>query len=470
MKRLFKILMVFLLSFTLVGCNFLDLTIDEKPPVEEKKEAPTIKEIKYIGITDNKKEYLMIFNDGSTQIIHITDEVAPVVNEITILDLYEAAVEDGYSGTMSDFIAEYISDTAVDSKEGIIKGLKSSVSVFAKFTKTTRTVPIIGLPQAETEDYLSAGSGVIYKLDKESGTAYIVTNHHVVYDAESDSKNGVSGDIEIYLYGLELEDFKIAATYVGGSEKNDVAVLKITDSDIIRNSIAEVVTVADSDIVEVGDNVVAIGNAQGGGISVTKGIISVTSEYIMLNTSNHGIVDFRVMRVDAAVNKGNSGGGLFNSRGEVIGIINAKTISEEVDSIGYALPANTVFNLADNIIYYCDNRLQEKGEKVLMGVTMKIVDRVVSYDEVNDKITVKDVLKASEIAEGSLASQHFELDDEFVSITIHGKTYEITRLYQVGDLLFKVRRNDTITIRVIRDGNLVDLEISFTNENFNVIQ
>ncbi len=101
---------------------------------------------------------------------------------------------------------------------------------------------------------------------------------------------------------------------------------------------------------------------------------------------------------------------------------------------------------------------------------MKIVDRVVSYDEVNDKITVKDVLKASEIAEGSLASQHFELDDEFVSITIHGKTYEITRLYQVGDLLFKVRRNDTITIRVIRDGNLVDLEISFTNENFNVIQ
>jgi len=246
--------------------------------------------------------------------------------------------------------------------------------------------------------------------------------------------------LKIYLYGLELEDFKIAATYVGGSEKNDVAVLKITDSDIIRNSIAEVVTVADSDIVEVGDNVVAIGNAQGGGISVTKGIISVTSEYIMLNTSNHGIVDFRVMRVDAAVNKGNSGGGLFNSRGEVIGIINAKTISEEVDSIGYALPANTVFNLADNIIYYCDNRLQEKGEKVLMGVTMKIVDRVVSYDEVNDKITVKDVLKASEIAEGSLASQHFELDDEFVSITIHGKTYEITRLYQVGDLLFKVRR------------------------------
>ena len=336
MKRLFKILMVFLLSFTLVGCNFLDLTIDEKSPVEEKKEAPTIKEIKYIGITDNKKEYLMIFNDGSTQIIHITDELAPVVNEITILDLYEAAVEDGYSGTMSDFIAEYISDTAVDSKEGIIKGLKSSVSVFAKFTKTTRTVPIIGLPQAETEDYLSAGSGVIYKIDKESGTAYIVTNHHVVYDAESDSKNGVSGDIEIYLYGLELEDFKIAATYVGGSEKNDVAVLKITDSDIIRNSIAEVVTVADSDIVEVGDNVVAIGNAQGGGISVTKGIISVTSEYIMLNTSNHGIVDFRVMRVDAAVNKGNSGGGLFNSRGEVIGIINAKTISEEVDSIGYA--------------------------------------------------------------------------------------------------------------------------------------
>lgn len=80
----------------------------------------------------------------------------------------------------------------------------------------------------------------------------------------------------------------------------------------------------------VGDSVIAIGNPNAGGIAVTQGILSMESEYITMTAAdNVSTVQIRVMRVDAAINGGNSGGGLFNDSGELIGIVNAKVVSEK---------------------------------------------------------------------------------------------------------------------------------------------
>ena len=144
-----------------------------------------------------------------------------------------------------------------------------------------------------------------------------MTNYHVVYDAQ----RGVSQDIDVYLYGSETADGAISAKYVGGALSYDIAVIRIVANPKLMESIAVEATLADSDEVQVLDSVIAIGNALGKGISATVGSINVTSEYLtMMGADEKTEVTFRVMRTDAAVNSGNSGGGLFNSKGELVGI------------------------------------------------------------------------------------------------------------------------------------------------------
>ena len=117
-----------------------------------------------------------------------------------------------------------------------------------------------------------------------------------------------------------------------------------------------------SDTLQMGAIAIAIGNPENNGISATQGIISLESEYIeMANSANTDVITYRVLRVDTAINSGNSGGGLFDSEGRVMGIVNAKMVDEAIDSIGYAIPSNIVFNVADNIIYHCDNKTNEKS-------------------------------------------------------------------------------------------------------------
>lgn len=467
MKKIIKVLTILLLSFMLVACLPTLETDNSKSALPAK-----VENIVYVGLKENKKEYLIYYDDGSTQTIFVAGEEDVATPKFDINDLYQAALDSGYTGTILDFIGQYIDgDISNNSKSAIVKGLKSSVSIFANFERVETTYLIPGVPKNEIIKYTSAGSGIIYKLDKTTGTAYIITNHHVVHDINTNSSNKISKDIEVYLYGQELAEYKIKASYVGGSETHDIAVLKVENSELLKNSIAQPVSYLNSELVDVGDVAIAIGNPEARGLSATEGIISVTNEYIMMpNSDNTDVITYRVMRIDAGVNSGNSGGGLFNNKGEIIGIVNAKMVSEKIENIGYAIPANIVFGVADNIIHFADNKVQETGEKVFLGVTMQVANRLVSYDELMDKIVIKETINVKEINEGSLASEHFLEADEIVSLTINGITYELTRLHQISDLLFKVRKNETITFTVIRNNESVELNITFKNENFNVIK
>ncbi len=333
------------------------------------------------------------------------------------------------------------------------KGLISSVAIIAGFTETSYYYG--------TTSFSSAGSGVIYELDRTAGDAYIITNYHVVYSA--DSNEGVSRNIKVYLYGSELEGQAISAEYVGGSMLYDIAVLKITGSEILRRSDAVPVAV-DGDGISVGDTAIAVGNPENMGISASVGIIGVDSEYItMTGADDLTDVTFRVMRIDTAVNSGNSGGGLFGSDGELIGIVNAKIADESVENIAYAIPVSIATAVADSIIYYCDgSSTQNTPKKALIGVTLGIAESRAEYDEATGKIILSEKVGISAVTSGGLADGKLRVGDMLKSAELKGEIIEITRQYQLIDLMLKARAGDVLTLTVERGGVTKTVEITLT--------
>lgn len=316
-------------------------------------------------------------------------------------------------------------------------------------------------------DGTGGGAGVIYKLDKESGDAYIITNYHVVYDAYINTANHISDDIKIYLYGLEATKYAIPATYVGGSMTYDIAILKVEDSKVLMESEAVAVSVASSDEVSVLDTAIAIGNPDLRGISATVGYVNVDSEEISLNMTVSGIsvaVNIRVMRTDAAVNGGNSGGGLFNIYGELIGIVNAKravdNIDDDIDNIGYAIPSDLVRAVADNIIAHCSDTSNENLFKATLGISTAAFECDVDYDTETGDIIKSDSVMVSAVTEGSAADGKLESGDVLKSLSINGKEYKLTRYYHASEALLDARLGDTVVITVLRGTE--EIEVSFT--------
>jgi serine protease Do len=169
-----------------------------------------------------------------------------------------------------------------------------------------------------------AGSGVIVTTD-----GYIVTNNHVV-----------SGATNIVVRLSNGETYPAAIT--GLDPKTDLAVIKIDKTNLVP------AVLGDSSKIRVGETSLAIGNPLGElGGTVTCGIISALDRTITIDGESMSL-----LQTDAAVNPGNSGGGLFNMSGEIIGIINAKSISTEIEGIGFAIPINTAKTVINDIITY----------------------------------------------------------------------------------------------------------------------
>ncbi len=309
--------------------------------------------------------------------------------------------------------------------------------------------------------YSSAGSGVIYKLDKQSGDAYIITNYHVVYNEKSSTANGISDNIQLFLYGQELNDYAIPATYVGGSMGYDLAVLKVAGSDVLKYSNAMEAEFADSGEVTLLETTIAIGNPESLGISATVGYLSVDSEYITIHmTTTSGAlnpVQLRVMRVDAAVNSGNSGGGLFNSKGELIGIVNAKIADTSVENIGYAIPSNIAKAITENIIYYSDKQDVPCVYRCLLGITVTSNRSYTEYDTETGRILKREDVVISEINKNSFATGRLLVGDIIKSVTVDGVEYETRRMYEVIDSMLNARVGSEVVFAVDRDGTPMDV-------------
>ena len=375
----------------------------------------------------------------------------------------EEEVRDLISGNMSgsvtiDEVKDYNITINASGDRNLIaatKGVLSAVSVKCKFNVTTGF-------GSQTTTATSAGAGVIYRLNKTEGDAYIITNYHVVYEARSKTSNRISNNISVYLYGMEDDAYAIPATFIGGSMIQDLAVLRVDDSRVLAESNAMEVSFADSDEVSILDTAIAIGNPEGEGISATVGCINVDSEEIQMYAAD-GVtrIRLRLMRIDTAVNSGNSGGGLFDDSGRLIGIVNAKISAEGIDNIGYAIPSNIVKAVADNVIHYCDTTTRENPYKYLIGITMGKTSMYTVYDEETGRVHKREEVNVATIASGSLAESYFEVGDILKSITIDGVKYEINRMFQITDRMYSVYENSAVTIEVLRGETPITIEISF---------
>ena len=341
------------------------------------------------------------------------------------------------------------------------KGLLSAVSVECNFTVRS------GIYPSKTTKATSSGSGVIYKLDKENGNAYIITNYHVVYHNMSTTSGGISDDITLYLYGSEpqtISGYGIKASYIGGSMNYDIAVLKVENSAVLARSNAREAEFADSNNVSVLDMAIAIGNAAAAGISATVGYVNVDSEYLeMEGADGYTPISLRVMRIDTAVNGGNSGGGLFNERGELIGIVNAKLVDSDIDNIGYAIPSNVVKYISDNIIYYCDGTDKTSVYRCILGITVNVTEAHSELDTETGKVVRRETVTVGSVLDDSIVKGLLEAGDIIKSITIDGKTYEVDRTFKVIDSMLNARVGSTVTFNIIR-GSEMSVDISITED------
>ncbi len=343
------------------------------------------------------------------------------------------------------------------------KALLSVVSIYATFDVPYTTRVGWGSYQQGVTQSTQAGAGVIYRLEKDLGNAYIITNYHVVYNASGSPS--ISESLQLFLYGMEGSQYAIPATYVGGSMTYDIAVLKVENSQVLRQSAALEATTANSDDVSVLETAIAIGNPEGRGVSATLGHVNVDSEYLTMTAADGKTsINMRLMRIDTAVNGGNSGGGLFNNKGELIGIVNAKLQDSSIDNIGYAIPSNIATAVADNILFYNDGKMYRS----LLNVQVKTVESSAVYDTENGKVHIRETVAVDEIATVNPVSAQLCVDDVIVSIEIAGKTYEVNRLYNVIDAMLHAKVGDTVVVHYVRAGvegqtAVVTLDDSFKN-------
>ena len=396
--------------------------------------------------------------------------------DLDMSDLYETAKNEyGFQGSYLDFCKELGIEAQLNNDtQTIAKNITSVVSICCGFSKSA------GGPLNKTEYYMSAGSGVIVDLNENAGTAYVVTNYHVIYDADSNEK-GISNSIYLYTYGAynrfvpgtgdEYGD-GLKATYVGGAMQYDIAILKVEGSEFLKNAAAkDTVNAAefgDSETIREGESVFAIGNPDAAGISVTSGVVSVKSEYISMYLADGGsATDFRVIRTDAAINHGNSGGALFNAKGELIGITNAKNVSEDVDNMGYALPITQVKYLCQNI--WANGGQTNKGvvKRAMLGV-------MVSTSASEAKLTADGHLEIYEkfgvyqaAGAGSAAYNKLIENDVFKYMIVNdGERVDFTRQYQLNDMLLTVKKGDTVVIGFERGGAPMEATIVYNKDAY----
>lgn len=274
-----------------------------------------------------------------------------------------------------------------------------------------------------------SGSGVVYEqTDKYT---YIITNHHVIEDADK---------IQVVFSNNEYVD----ATLVGSDEYSDVAILRCqADFDV------SVINIGDSSLLDKGEPVLAIGSPLGIEYSgtVTQGIVSGTERTVSVDLNNDGVEDWdmSVIQTDAAINPGNSGGALVNMKGELVGITNMKFSDETVEGMGFAIPINDVVSVAKQI------RTNGKVSHPAIGISGVSLSDYSSYQlqRYGVRVYVDTGIYVAKLTEsGPAKNAGIEVGDVIVKLG----DKEITTYKSFLTALYSHQAGDKISVTVNRDG------------------
>ena len=286
--------------------------------------------------------------------------------------------------------------------------------------------------QIQTPKKVGAGSGVIISSD-----GYIVTNNHVV--------NGVD-EITVSLD----DNTEYSARIIGTDETTDLALIKIDGDNL------PAITIANSDDLKVGEWVLAVGNPLGLNNTVTAGIVSAKARQVGAN----GVESF--IQTDAAINKGNSGGALVNTNGELVGI-NAMLYSETGSYVGYgfAIPTTIMNKVVED--------LKEYGtvQRALLGVQGgNIKDYVDAQKDKGNEVdfgTMEGVYVAKVVEDGAAEEAGFQEGD----VITKADGQKVTKMSELQEIIAKKRPGDQLSVTYLRDKKEHTVTVTLKNEQGN---
>lgn len=266
-----------------------------------------------------------------------------------------------------------------------------------------------------------AGSGVI--VYEDNSYIYILTNYHVVQNAT---------ELSVKFIDDESSD----AAVKGVSERKDVAIVSVKKSNISKTTLSKIkiATLGNSDELKVGNGIIAIGNALGYGQSVTTGVVSALNREIVDDSNSQ-----RMIQIDAAINGGNSGGALLNSKGEVVGINTAKyssssySSSSSIEGMGFAIPISDVETVIKELIS------GKNDENLLLGVEGYITTSSYRTYNLPEGLYVTVITKG-----GNAENSDLEIGD--IITEIDGN--KVTSLETIRKVLNKKEKGDTVKLKV----------------------
>ena len=267
----------------------------------------------------------------------------------------------------------------------------------------------------QQQESTSVGSGII--IGQTDSELLILTNNHVV---EGNEKLTVSF----------VDNESVEANVKGTDSTKDLAVVAVKISDVKDSTMDEiaVATMGDSSKLEVGEQVVAIGNALGYGQSVTSGIVSATERTL------DGYEGGTLIQTDAAINPGNSGGALLNSNGEVIGINTAKVATDSVEGMGYAIPISDASDTIQNLMNQETKTKVSEAEQGYLGIQgVDVSDESAKMYNMPTGVYISDVVKNGGAQQAGLTKGSVITGLEGTTISDMNSLKEQLQYYRVGD-------------------------------------
>lgn len=311
-----------------------------------------------------------------------------------------------YSNT-STYVAEKVLPSVV--------GIKVSYQVSSFFGGTGTTE--------------ATGSGIIISED-----GYIVTNNHVISSESSSNYYQLSEatGIKVNLYG---DSGSYDATVIGTDSYTDLAVLKIDKTGLTP------ATLGDSSALKIGEFVMAIGNPLGMDYSVTCGVVSAMDRDISIEGTSYNTI-----QTDAAINSGNSGGALVNSKGEVVGINTLKFSGNGVEGMGFAIPISSTTSIIDQLIEF------KTVKRPYIGISGSAVDTIAAQ-----KYNLPEGVYVEGVEENSPAAKA-GIEKADIITKIEGK--EIKSVNELNKVKYTYNIGDTITLTLVRNGQTMDVQVT----------
>lgn len=292
---------------------------------------------------------------------------------------------------------------------------------------TSKTLVKSGMfgPSYETEEQYAEGAGSGIIISKNDSELLIVTNNHVIEGAE---------ELAVQFVNEKVVD----ATVKGTSSRKDVAVISVKLSELDKETIEaiKIATLGDSNELKVGNGIIAIGNALGYGQSVTTGVVSAVNREVSIDNNTT-----KMVQIDAAINGGNSGGALLNSKGEVVGINSAKYSSSgssttaSIEGMGFAIPISDIKELITSLM---------NGEEDSSEASIGIEGYLVTPAQ-NQAYGIPIGFYISKIVEGSGADKA-KLEIGNIITEIDGQKVEA--ISDITDIIYAKKKGDKVTLKI----------------------